>query len=121
MTRTSSLNDQDMGVPIVGYFAVVKGWNTYEVETIARVTPKMVYTQRGTWRPTQRKRSELQAQFADREAAELVAQSLNGALGRYNERCRRAREEYSTRCQAAGSAFDKIASQILTKARGEAV
>lgn len=104
--------------PIVGHYAVIKGWGNYVVETITRVTPKLVFTQHGTWRARQRKHGDLTAQFPDPLAAEQLAQSLNGALGQYNERCRKARKISEASYGAAKEAFDRTANELIAKATG---
>lgn len=100
-------------VPSAGEWGVVRAaYGHPRVQQIAKVTPKLIKFAGLDW-PRQCNRSDLLVSLLDKEAAEMVSQSLAGAGGQRDARVRKAQEEFAQRRAAAWDAYEKVAERML--------
>jgi hypothetical protein len=107
-------------VPNAGAWIVfLRGRTTYRTALVEKVTAKQVALVRtfGNWE-RRIDRGDVVAVFADKEFAERLHQSLDGAQGEYQRRVSSARVEFERREGEAMKAFKQVAARLIRDASG---
>jgi hypothetical protein len=98
-----------------GQWVLIPDYRGFAVKQVAKVTPKLVKFAGPQW-PRQATLLTVVAALDSKADAERLKQSLEGALGTYHERERRAREDFNARKSAAKIAFERKKRELVETA-----
>jgi hypothetical protein len=103
----------------VGDFVIVNGWRNVVVKQVVKVMPLTIDAKEGSWRHNRHRRDEVLACFSEADAANRLADSLNGAAGERERRITAAQDDCATRINAAREAYEKTAQRLIRAASAD--